>query len=102
MAKEFKDIFKGMSSDDLRRLSREALHLAEDLEKEEPNYSLALQNGVEDNGYSTVSNGWVDSYSGSAIIKMGNGTIWKAIGHSPMGTGWAVTRNGYIEFIKIP
>lgn len=101
MDKEFKEIFKGLSSNKLKELSKEAAKLAEDLEKEEPSYALAIAHGIQDRSYDTTANGWVPDYEGEAIIKMDNGTVWKAIGHGPQGDAWSIFADGYIEFIKI-
>jgi len=91
-----------MSKRQLRELAKKASALADDLEKEEPTYALALENGVVDCGYSTTANGFVSSYSGEAIITMDDGEKWKAIGHGPTGgDAWTVGKQGYIEFIPI-
>ena len=92
---------KGLSAQQLRRLAKRALKLAEDLEKEEPSYRLALEAGVRDTSYDTTANGFVWSYSGEAIIEMPNGRKWKAIGHRPEGDAWSIYKQGYIEFIPI-
>jgi len=91
-----------MSKRQLRELSKKAADLANDLEKQEPTYALALESGVVDRGYNTTANGFVSSYSGEAIITMDDGGKWKAIGHGPTGgDAWTVGKQGYIEFIPI-
>ena len=90
----------GMSVEALRALSKKALKLAEDLKSERPTLKLALEHGIKDKGYNTVNHGWVDSYSGSVLIKMENGSLWRAIGHRPEGSPEWVDRQGWVEFIK--
>ncbi len=91
----------GLSAHELERLAKRAADLAKDLRAEEPSYKLALENGVRDRGYSTVRYGRISSYSGEAEIQMANGTRWKATGHGPRGTAEHVSREGFIEFVKI-
>ena len=90
----------GMSVEALRALSKKALKLAEDLKSERPTLKLALEHGIKSQGYKTVSHGWVDSYSGNVLIKMENGSLWRAIGHSPEGSPEWIDRQGWVEFIK--
>lgn len=92
---------KNMSSQELRELAKKANQLADDLKKEEPSYTLALENGIKDISYNTTANGYVSSYKGTATITMENGSTWKAIGHRPKGDAWSIYRQGYIEFTKI-
>lgn len=89
----------GLSKQELRKLSKKAASLADDLEKKEPSYELALENGIMDCGYNTTANGYVSSYGGEAEIIMDDGSKWKAIGHGPDGDAWSIYRQGYIEFI---
>ena len=91
---------KEMSARELKALAKKANELAKELEAEQPGYSIAIECGVLDNSYDTTANGRVYSYSGSAIIKMENGTVWKAIGHRSSGDAW-YANDGYIEFFKM-
>ena len=91
----------GLSSVELEKLAKKAAKLAADLRAEEPSYSLALEAGIEDRSYSTVRYGRISRYSGEAEITMDDGSRWKAIGHGPRGTAEFVSREGYIEFLKI-
>ncbi len=91
----------GKSAEELRNIAKRALRLAEDTEKSQPSYRLALENGIEDRSYDTVANGRISSFSGEAIICLKNGTKWKAVGHRPTGDAYYVAREGYIEFIPI-
>lgn len=91
---------KGISSTELRMLAKQAETLAEDLEKDQPTKELALISGIEDKSYNTTANGRVASYVGEAIIVMGNGRKWKAVGHRPTGNAF-YARDGYIEFIPM-
>jgi hypothetical protein len=78
---------KGMSKEALRSLAKRALLLADDLEREEPSYALAIENGVDE--------------CGSCEITMDNGKKWKAVGHGPRGDAYYVSSEGYIEFIPL-
>lgn len=91
----------GMSSYQLEKLAKKASLLAGDLKKEEPTYNVALENGVEDCSYRTVRWGEISSYSGEATVTLENGTKWKCVGHKPQGNTHVVTREGFIEFIKL-
>ena len=101
MNKVVKGLLKGLSSDALRALAKEANKLAGELEGEQPTYQLALLNGVEDRSYNTVSWGWVSSYAGSATIVMDDGTKWVATGHRPQGSASWISKDGFIEFVKV-
>ena len=90
-----------MSVQQLRELSERARKIANDLEEELPSYELALETGIEDNGYNTTANGYVSSYSGEVVITMADGRKFKAIGHRPRGDAWSIYRQGYIEFIPL-
>ena len=91
----------GLSTQQLRELSKRATALANDLEKMEPSYSIALEHGIIDRGYKTTANGYVNSYRGECEFTMSDGRRWKAVGHSPDGDAWSIYRNGYIEFIPL-
>ena len=69
--------------------------------EKKPSYSDAIKQGIEDRSYRTVRRGTVPSYSGTAIIQMDDGRVWKAIGHPPKGTPELLSRNGYIKFILL-
>jgi len=99
MAKECD--LSGMSADQLDVLVRRATSLSSDLRSKEPTYELALLNGIDDRSYRTVRWGTVPSYSGTAIIQMDDGKVWKAIGHKPRGTAEYISKYGYIEFILL-
>lgn len=90
-----------LSSVELKKIAKKALQLAADLEKQEPSYALALENGIKDCSYNTTANGYVYSYSGEAEVTMDNGRKWKAVGHRPDGDAWCIYRQGYIEFVPI-
>lgn len=92
---------QGLSADALLGLARRAKELAGALREEQPSKELALLNGVVDRSYNTVSNGWVPSYSGTAIIEMEDGSRWRAIGHPPKGNAYIINKRGWIEFIKV-
>ena len=92
---------RGMSAAALEELAKRAAALAADLRKEEPTYELALENGIEDRGYSTVRWGFVPSFAGTAEITMADGRRWRAIGHGPEGTAEYVSRRGWIEFVPV-
>ena len=94
------ELLKNKSAVELRQLAREAMEIAEDLEKQQPSVELALLNGVQDIGYRTVRNGYVFSYRGEARITMSDGSFWKAIRHGPKGTASDIYKQGYVEFIK--
>ena len=92
---------QNMSIEELNKFSRRALTRAEDLARKVPTYQMARDAGVRDIGYSTTANGWVSSYTGEAIIKMGNGDCWKAVGRGPEGDAATIHRKGFIEFIPV-
>ena len=92
---------KNMSADALLDLAHQAKRLAEDLRKAEPSYYLALAHGVQDRGYDTVANGWVNKYSGEATVVMADGKKWLCRGHAPKGDAYTIYRQGYIEMIPI-
>ena len=92
---------KGMSSEQLRALAKRATTLAHDLDQEKPSYTVALENGIEDETYPTPRDGMVSSYRGTVEITMPNGKKWKAVGHGPRGDAYSVYSHGYIEFIPI-
>lgn len=93
-------MLKNMSSKELIKLSKKAMNLAKDLEKDEPSYQLAIEHGIVDEGYNTTANGWVNSYSGMAEITMENGKRWKALGRRCGGDAYYAI-DGYIEFIPL-
>uniref|UniRef100_A0A6M3XW46 Uncharacterized protein n=1 Tax=viral metagenome TaxID=1070528 RepID=A0A6M3XW46_9ZZZZ len=94
-------MFTGKSADELEKIAFQANKLSDDLRRNEPSYALALSNGVRDCSYHTQRCGMVAEYKGTAIIKMANGKMWRAVGHGPCGTAETVTRDGWIEFIPI-
>lgn len=98
---ELAKILTKMSSAQLTHLSEMCQKLAQDLKKKEPSYELALLNGIQDKTYNTVRNGIIPSYGGETIIKMNDGTKWKAIGHRSSGTAHYVSRVGWIEFVLL-
>ena len=89
------------SAEQLNTLAKRATSLAQDLQKREPSYELAIENGIRDKSYSTVRYGRVPSYAGEVEITMSDGSRWRAIGHGPTGNAHVVTRDGYIEFIPL-
>ncbi len=91
----------GMSARELRHLAEWANQLADDMEKECPSYELAIQAGITDESYDTTSNGFVESYSGRAVVQMENGSLWLARGHRPEGGADHVSKEGYIEFTPL-
>lgn len=91
----------GLSSVELEKLAKRAASLAADLKAKEPSYALALEAGIEDRSYNTVRYGRVARFAGEAEIVMDNGAKWLAKGHGPRGTAEHVSREGYIEFLKI-
>lgn len=91
--------FTNKSAHELRAIANKALALAEELEKEQPTYALAIVYGIESLSR-TYPSGTVFSYSGTVEIEMANGTKWKAIGHKATGSG-DLYDDGYIEFIKL-
>lgn len=91
----------GKSPSELREIAEKAIKMANDLEQEAPSNLLAIEAGISDNSYKTVRWGWIPSYSGTAIVTMANGTKWKCIGHKPRGCASYVSKNGYIEKIKL-
>ena len=90
--------FAGMSADALEKLARDASELATALRAAQPNYAVALANGIRDRSYSTVRWGRVADYSGEAIITMADGRRWRAVGHGPEGGAEMISRHGWIEF----
>ncbi len=94
------NLLKGLSSQELIALSKEAVQLAEQLKASQPSYELAILNGVRDVSYDTTANGYISSYTGEAIIKLEDGSIWKATGKRSTGDAW-YAYNGRIEFTKI-
>lgn len=94
------EFIKGLSSRQLREIADDMLRLANDLEKEEPSDELAVLHGVKDKGYNTTANGWIDNYEGECTLTMGDGSVWKCIGHWAGGDAWHATQ-GWIEKIKI-
>ncbi len=96
-----KELLNGLSSDSLRALASFANNLAGEKEGGQPTYQLALLNGIKECGYSTASWGWVRAYSGTATIVMSDGSKWVATGHGPQGSASRLSRNGFIEFVKV-
>ena len=90
-----------MSADALETLARRASALAEDMKAKQPSYALAIEAGVRDRSYNTVANGYVNSYSGEAIVRMDDGKRWRCVGHRPKGSAFCVTKRGFIEFIPL-
>lgn len=90
-----------LSADELIALSKKAKKLAEDLRKEEPSNALCMENGMENRGYQTVRNGWVNRYEGTVIVEMDNGTKWECTGVKAKGDGWDIYRDSYISKRKI-
>lgn len=88
----------GKSYQELKAIAKKAAELAEALKQKHPSYNLAIENGVRDVGYNTTANGYINSYTGEAVIKMDNGDKWKAIGHKSTGNAYYAD-DGYIEFI---
>lgn len=91
----------GMSVQKLRKLASKANKLADDLSSQMPSYELALENGVVDRGYNTTANGYVNNYTGKAIIRMDDGSLWMAVGRRARGDAAVISRNGFIEFLRI-
>ena len=57
--------------------------------------TLALQNGLVNNGYDTVANGWVDSYKGEANYSDPITEIaYKAVGFGPQGNAYSIFKEG--------
>ena len=98
--KEKVQFIKGLSSVQLRDLAKDMVELAADLEKEEPSDELCILHGIKDKGYNTTANGWIDNYAGECTVTMGNGSVWKCIGHCAGGDAWYATQ-GWIEKIKL-
>ena len=91
----------GLSAVALQALAERASALAKDLRKEQPSYELALEAGVKDTGYPTVANGYVNRFSGEAVVTMADGRKWRCVGHGPRGDAIHISRDGYIEFIPL-
>ena len=91
----------GLSADALTKLAERAQTLAADLRKEQPSYDLALEAGVKDTGYPTVANGYVNRFSGEAVVTMADGQRWRCVGHGPKGGPSHISKQGYIEFIPL-
>lgn len=91
----------GLSADALQALAERAQTLAADLRKAEPSYELAIEAGVKDTGYPTVANGYVNRFSGEAVVTMADGQRWRCVGHGPKGDPSHISRDGYIEFIPL-
>ena len=91
---------KGLSAQQLTKLSKKASALAKDLLAKVPSYSLALEHGVSDDSYNTTANGFITSYRGVAIIELADGSKWKAVGHPSTGDAYYAD-DGYIEFIPL-
>jgi hypothetical protein len=93
-------LLKSKSARELKDIAEAATQLANDLEKTQPTYELALANGCIDKGYNTTANGWVESYGGEAIVQMASGKKWKCVGRGCTGNAW-YAYDGYIEFIPL-
>jgi len=91
---------KNKSARELRILAKKCNTLADDLQKKQPSYSLAIENGVVDAGYNTTANGYIKSYNGETTITLDDGSVWKDVGHKSSGNAYYAD-DGYIEFIPI-
>lgn len=90
-----------LSTTELDTLAERASARAKALRAKAPSISLALQAGVRDTSYSTPRWGYIESYSGTAVITMADGSQWEATGYGPSGNAHVVTRDGGITFRQI-
>jgi hypothetical protein len=67
---------------------------------DKPTKIMALVAGLEDNSY--LANQHVASYAGVVTVSMKDGRTYKATGHRPQGTPYAIYKNGWIEFVLQP
>jgi hypothetical protein len=86
------------NSQALRDIASIALRLAEDLEKIEPSYTLAVAAGVRNKSYDTVCFGRIASFEGEAILTMADGRKWRCVGYGPVGGCDWIRSHGGITF----
>jgi photosystem II stability/assembly factor-like uncharacterized protein len=92
-----------LKANQLQLLAMFCNQLSDDLRKDKPSYRLAILNGITDFSYNTDTDPpiHVASYSGTALVKLDNGSIWKCRGHFACRKSveqTTVIEQGYIDF----
>ena len=63
-------------------------------------YEAALKGGIENRGYSTTANGYVDRFIGKCLVTV-DGVSYEAIGIPSDGDAWSIYRASYIKFVEV-